>query len=189
MSVIAPHDSRDRLITVAEASDILPRYRGTPIEELLQYQNLGMAMPASVERARLFITMCIDYRKELRVPNQFAFVMRTAAGRLHGNEWELAFAVGIGGLGTVALLGHNDCAMMHVTEKEDHFVQGLVERGGCEPWAARMLFEANANEHEIFDPVSFVLEQARHVRQVYPKLLVAPLLYDVFTDRLLQVVE
>ena len=60
------------LIAADALEAILPQYRGTPIELLLRYHNLRDPLPASSGHAQLLISMCMDYRKELLVPTEFA---------------------------------------------------------------------------------------------------------------------
>ena len=175
------------LIDVASAEDVLPVYRDSPIERLLRYHNLGEPRPDGMGGAELFIAMCIDNRKALDLPNEFAFVLRTAGARLDGNEFELTYAVAVGGVAAVALIGHTDCGMAHVMAKRDAFVAGLVERGHVEPGAASAHFDAHAPGYAIAGPVEFTLDQAAMVRTHLPGLLVAPLLYRVEDGRLVQI--
>ena len=63
------------IIPVNYRDDILPEYRGTPVELLLEYHNLGRAMGAT-PAPQMLIGMCMDSRKSLRIPNDFAFVLR-----------------------------------------------------------------------------------------------------------------
>jgi carbonic anhydrase len=177
------------LIPVDALTDILPKYRGTPIERFLRYHNLGEPLPPSTGRAELLIGMCMDHRKDLTIPNEFAYVLRSAGGNLRDSAFEISYAVGIGGIGTVALLAHTDCGMAHVTEKRAAFVRGLVERGGWEEQAAVAHFTDYATRYEIGDPIEFVVSEAARLRQVYPRLMVAPLLYAVENDRLVQINE
>lgn len=71
----------DRFIPVRKESDILPVLRGTPIETLLAYQNFGTPHVAH-ERADLLIGMCMDNRKHLRIPENFAYIIRAGGGNL-----------------------------------------------------------------------------------------------------------
>ena len=68
-------------LPVSNADDILPEYRDTPVGRLLEYHNLGRG-PAAVSRPELLIGMCMDSRKHLRIPNDFAFVLRTAGANM-----------------------------------------------------------------------------------------------------------
>src|SRR4051794_26279104 len=128
---------------------ILPQYRGTPIEQLLQYQNLGIPVPRSSGHTQLLISMCMDYRKELRVPGEFAYVLRSAGGGLHGTVFEVSYAIAVGGVRWLAILTHTDCGMAHLMNKRDAFARGLAEHGGWSREAAASLFDGAAAEHYI----------------------------------------
>jgi carbonic anhydrase len=135
------------------------------------------------------VGMCMDHRKDLTLPNEFAYVLRAAGGNLRDSEFEISYAVSIGGVSTIALLAHTDCGMANVTDKREAFVQGLVARGGFKEDAAADQFSKFAARYEIGDPAEFALNEAVRLRRLYPNLLVAPLLYTVEDDRLLQLSE
>src|SRR2546421_443624 len=85
----------ERLIPVKAEPDILPAYRKTPIETLLAYQNLNR--PHGVhDKAELLIGMCMDNRKHLRVPENFAYILRSGGGNLRYSEFKVSYAVVIG---------------------------------------------------------------------------------------------
>lgn len=175
------------LVPVRSVSDILPMYRGTPVERLLRYHNLGESLPPSTGHAEILVGMCMDHRKDLTLPNEFAYVLRSAGGNLKGSEFEISYAVGVGRVSTIVLLAHTDCGMAHVTEKGEIFVRGLVEWGGCEEEAASCHFAEYATRYEIGDPLQFVVSEAVRIQSYYPRLMVAPLLYTVEDDRLTQI--
>ena len=111
----------DRLIPVRNQSDILPALRGTPIETLLAYQNLGVPH-TSHERAELLIGMCMDNRKHLRIPENFAFIIRAGGGNLRYSEFKVSYAIAIGGVSAIALLGGGSA----------HFIASDAHSAG--PW-------------------------------------------------------
>jgi len=176
-----------RLIPVDGVEAILPAYRGTPIERLLRHHNLGQEQPRTDRRAELLISMCMDHRKYLMLPTEFAFVLRSAGGNLQGREFELSFAIAVGGVRTIALLAHTDCRMTRVTGMRDAFVSGLVERGGWAADDAAAQFDRHAERYEIGDAVEFVCSEVDRLRRLYPGVQVAPLLYRVEDDRLVQI--
>jgi carbonic anhydrase len=175
------------LVSVNAASDILPAYRGTPVAELLEYHNLGRALPPTTGTARMLVAMCMDHRKDLLIPNEFAYVLRSAGGNLRDSEFEVSYAVAVGGVATIALLGHTHCGMAHVTAHREAFVAGLVARAGWQAEAAGAHFDLYVARYHIGDPLGFVVREAARIRALYPKVLVAPLLYEVETDRLAQI--
>jgi carbonic anhydrase len=174
---------------VASDGDILPAYRDTPVGRLLRYHALGAPLPPSAGHAELLVAMCMDNRKELRVPNEFAYVLRSAGGNLRDREFDVSYAVAVGGVSAIALLAHTDCGMAGVTARRETFVAGLAERGGWTRADAERHFEECAVRYQIGDPVAFVVGEAARLRRRYPGLLVAPLLYRVEDDTLTQIVE
>lgn len=178
-----------QLVPVNSPDDILPVFRGTPIESLLRYHNLAEALPPSTGHAHLLVAMCMDHRKELVIPNEFAYVLRSAGGNLCDSEFEVAYAVAVGGVDTIALLAHTDCGMSHVLGKRDAFIAGLVERAGWTPENAAEHFDDYAHRYHIGDAVTFVLDEAARLRALFPAVRVAALLYKVDSDRLVQVID
>jgi carbonic anhydrase len=176
-----------RLVEVNTRDDIFPQYLGTPIELLLRYHCLGEPQPDSSGQPQMFIAMCIDHRKRLSIPNEFAYMLRTAGTRLLGNEFELSFAIAIGGVSTIALIGHTQCGMTRVLEQREQFIQGLVKRAGVTPEVARAHFDASAPGYAITSPVDSILHKAKVVQKHLPDVLVAPLLYRVEDDQLAQI--
>ena len=177
------------LVQVHSLSDILPMYRGTPVERLLRYHNLGEPLPPSTGRAEMLVVICMDHRKELRLPSEFAYVLRAAGGNLRGSEFEISYAVGVARVSAIVLLAHTDCGMAHVTEKREIFVRGLVEWGGCDEETASRQFAEHATRYEIGDPLQFVVSEAVRIQSHYPRLMVAPLFYTVEDDRLTQITD
>jgi carbonic anhydrase len=64
-----------RLVNISTTDDIFPEYRQTPIGLLLEYHNLNRPFE-SYDRAQLLIGMCMDNRNHLRLPDNFAFIIR-----------------------------------------------------------------------------------------------------------------
>jgi carbonic anhydrase len=173
---------------VTRLEEILPQYRNTPIELMLRYHNLGEPRPPSGGTPVMLVSMCMDHRKELHVPNEFAYILRSAGGNLRDSEFEVSYAVAVGGVSTIALLAHTDCGMVHVSAKGKPFVEGLVRRAGWDRAAAEQHFADAVSRYEIGDAIAFVAGETRRLRSRYPKLLIAPFLYSVEDDRLAQVV-
>ena len=170
--------------------DSLPTFcLRTPTEWLLRYHNLSEPLPSSSGRAALLVGMCMDDRKGLAIPKELAFVLRAAGGNLRDHEFDISFAVAIGGVTAIALLAHTDCGMVRVSRRRAAFIRGLVARGGWDESRAVEHFDESVSLYEIQDSVAFALEETSRLRAFYPALLVAPLLYRVEDDRLLQIVD
>jgi carbonic anhydrase len=178
---------RPRVVPVSSPDDVLPEYAGTPIGSLLGYHNLGQPLPPAYERPVLLVGMCMDHRKVLTIPNEFAYVLRSAGANLRDSSFEISFAVGVGGVSAIALLGHTDCGMVHVTRRRDEFVDGLVERAGWDATKAARHFDRFAHRYEITDTIQFTVVEAKRLHRQYPRLLIAPLLYSVEDDRIAQI--
>lgn len=176
-----------QIIPVDSISDILPAYQGTSIEWLLRYHNLSEPLPSTSGRAELLVGMCMDNRKDLTIPKEFAFVLRAAGGNLRDHAFDISYAIAVGGVRAIALLAHTNCGMVGVRERRATFIRGLVERGGWDDRQAARHFDDSVAVYEIEDAVRFVLEETTRLATVYPTVLVAPLLYRVEDDRLLQV--
>ncbi len=174
------------LIPVDSVDAILPAYRGTAIDRLLRCHNLGQTLPAAGGQPQLLISMCMDHRKELVLPNEFAYVLRSAGGNLRDSEFEVSYAIAMGGVRTIALLAHTDCGMAHVTANREAFVRGLAERGGWPAEKALAHFDRYAERYQIGEVVEFACDEADRLRRLYPRVQVAPLLYRVEDDRLVQ---
>ena len=160
-------------------------YHDTEIADLLAYHNLGMPYRRRrSSQANLLVGMCMDYRQRLRIPDNFAYVMRTAGANVRGLESQISFAVAVGGVRAIAIIGHDQCRMGDLSTKRDAFVSGLINDAGWERHVAEAHFKDFASRFEIADPVKFACAQARHLRQQYPRITVAPLLYQHDDERL-----
>ena len=84
---------------------------------------------------------------------------------------------------------HTDCGMVGVRRKRETFVAGLVEDAGWSPDAAAQHFDESVAVYEIGDPIAFVRDEARRLSMLYPRVLVAPLLYRVEDDRMVQIAD
>ena len=177
----------DRLVPVASVEDIFPEYRDTPVGRLLEYHNLKAPLD-TYAHAQLLIGMCMDHRKQLRLPDNFAYVIRTGGGNLRHSEFKVSYAVAVGGVVAIALVAHTNCGMVNLMSKKESFVDGLVNNAGWERQWAEEHFMHFAPLFEIGNEIDFVLSEAKRLRLRYPKVLVAPMLYRV-EDRLLYLLK
>ncbi|HBI22641.1 MAG: carbonic anhydrase [Nitrospirae bacterium RIFCSPLOW2_12_42_9] len=173
----------DRIVPINSADDIFPQYKGTPVGHLLEYHNLGFPFKTHLH-AEILIGMCMDYREELRIPDEFAYVIRAGGGNLRHSEFYVSYAIAVGGVSSIALFTHTDCGMVNVMSRKERFISGLVEKAGCNREWAERLFMSTATSFEIGNEIDFVLSEANRLRKVYPKILVAPMLYRVEDDLL-----
>ena len=166
------------IIPVNYRADILPEYRDTPVGLLLEYHNLERAA-GSMRRRRLLIGMCMDSRNALRVPRNFAYVLRTAGANMRDNEFRISYAIAVLGVRTIVLIAHTDCGMKTVAGKHDEFIRGMVDHAGWTPEQAEAVFAEGVPKFGIGDEVEFVMEETDRLRRLYPRIEVAPLLYQL----------
>jgi carbonic anhydrase len=164
--------------SVTSAGDIPPAYRDTPIGLLLEYHNLGRPFE-SYQNARLLIGMCMDNRKHLHIPDNYAFILRAGGANLRDSEFKVSYVISVGNIRHIALIGHNQCGMVNLVSRKKQFVQGLVDNAGWTHEAAEEHFNHYAPMFEIGNEIDFVLSEVVRLRQRYPGITVAPLIYNV----------
>lgn len=174
---------KHELIPVHRREDIFEEYQNTPIADLLEYHNLHRPLD-HYKTAKMVVGMCMDNRKHLRRPKGFAFVLRTGGANMRNKEFKISYAIAIAGIEHLALIGHTNCGMVNLHERKDLFIDGLVKHAGWSAQQAKEHFEKFEPEFEIGDEVQFILEESRRLAKLYPKLKVAPLLFNV-DDRML----
>ncbi len=176
-----------RLIPVSTKEDIPTNYRGTPIGLLLEYHNLNCAHD-SYTQAALLIGMCMDYRKNLLIPDNFAYVIRSGGGNLQYSEFKVSYAIAVGGVKSIALIGHTDCGMVNLSARKEQFIQGLVLNAGWEENSAEEHFLRYADKFEIGNEIDFVFSEANRLRSRYPGIQVEPMMFRV-EDNLLYLIS
>ena len=173
----------NRLLSITSRQDILPQYRDTPIGLLLEYHDLGRDFDAYAN-AELLVGMCMDNRKHLDVPDNFAYIIRTGGANLRYSEFKVWYAIAVGGVRHIALIGHTQCGMVNLIARKEQFIRGLVHGAGWQAQAAEDHFFRFAPMFEIGNEVDFILSEVKRLRLRYPEIVVAPLLYRVEDNRL-----
>lgn len=168
----------DRLLRIASRDDILPEYRGTPIGQLMEFHNLNKPF-TEFQNAQLLIGMCMDNRKHLHIPDNFAFIIRAGGANLRYSEFKVSFAIAVGGVRTIALIGHTNCGMVSLVSRKDQFIDGMVEHAGWDKESAEQHFMQFAPMFEIGSEIDFTLSETKRLRLRYPKIQIAPMLYRV----------
>lgn len=177
----------EKLIEVNSKGNIPEDYRNTPIGLLLEYHNLGRKLD-KCDRAQLLVGMCMDNRKSLHVPDNFAYIIRTGGANLRHSSFKVSYAVAIGKIRHIALIGHNNCGMVNLVKRKKEFIKGLVDVGWDEDLAEEH-FTSFAPIFEISNEIDFLKREAKRLRVRYPKVQVAPLLYKVEDNRLYLIKE
>jgi carbonic anhydrase len=174
---------KNKLIPVTQKSHISAEYRNTPIGLLLEYHNLHRPFEVYAQ-ARLLIGMCMDNRKHLHMPDNFAFIIRSGGGNLRYSEFKVSYAIAVGQVGHIALIAHNHCGMLNLISRKKEFIDGLVRRAGWRKEAAEEHFMNLAPMHEIGNEIDFVISETDRLSKRYPRIKVAPLYYRVEENRL-----
>ena len=177
-----------RLLPITSRGEIPPQYRDTPIGLLLEYHNLSRPYDA-YSTAQLLIGMCMDNRKHLHIPDNFAFIIRSGGANLRYSEFKVSYAIAVGGVRSIALIGHTECGMVNLIARKEQFVRGLVDSAGWTPEEADEHFFHFAPMFEIGNEIDFILSEVKRLRLRYPKIPVAPMLYRVEDNRLYLIEE
>jgi carbonic anhydrase len=178
----------NQLISISSKSDIPIQYRETAIGLLLEYHNLERPYEL-YSNAQLLIGMCMDNRKHLHIPDNFAFIIRSGGANLRYSEFKVSYAVAVGNVQFIALIGHDQCGMVHLDDRKEQFIHGLVKNAGWILEDAEDHFNLFAPMFEIGSEIEFVLSEVKRLRLRYPKIIVAPLLYRVEDNRLYLIQE
>ncbi len=126
----------------------------------------------------------MDNRKHLRIPENFAYIIRTGGANLRYSEFKVSYAIAIGKIKYIALIGHNNCGMVNLISKREDFINGLVENAGWEREWAEQHFMHFAPMFEIGNEIDFLLSEAKRLRLRYPKITIVPLLYKIEDNKL-----
>ncbi len=174
---------KHKIVPVVKKGDIPKVYRNNPIGLLLEYHNLNRPFEAHPQ-ARLLIGMCMDNRKHLHIPDNFAYIIRSGGANLRYSEFKVSFAIGVGRVRHIALIAHNHCGMVNVASKKKEFINGLVKGAGWSREAAQEHFMNLAPMHEIDNEIDFIMSEKDRLSKKYPKIKVAPLYYRLEDNRL-----
>lgn len=172
-----------RLIKIGQEKDIPDTLTDTPIHELLACQNWD-APHKVYTKAQLLIGMCMDHRKHLHIPENFAYIIRTGGGNLRYSAFKVSYAIAVGGVRHIALIAHNHCGMVDLNARREQFVEGLCTNAGWSREQAEEHFSVHAPLFEIENEATFVLEEALRLSGQYPGVCVTPLYYTLEDNRL-----
>lgn len=177
----------NRLIAIQSKKDIPSEYQDNPIGLLFEYHNFGR--PNDVYSSpQLLIGMCMDNRKHLHIPDNFAFIIRTGGANLRYSEFKVSYVISVGGARHIVLIGHNQCGMVNLMSRREQFIQGLVEGAGWDRQAAEEHFTHFVPIFEIGNEIDFVLSETKRLKSRYPKIEIVPLMYRV-EDNLLYMIR
>lgn len=172
-----------RLLPIQSKDNIPTFYQNTPIGLLLEYHNLYRTF-ATYEKAQLLIGMCMDNRKHLHIPDNFSFIIRAGGANLRYSEFKVSYAIAVGRIRHIALIGHNNCGMVNLVSRKAEFINGLVETAGWDNETAEQHFINFAPMFEIGNEIDFTLSEAKRLRLRYPKIVIAPMMYLIEDNKL-----
>lgn len=168
----------DRLIPVRSVTDIPKQYQNTPIQLLLEYQNMNRPHE-SYSNAQILVGMCMDNRKALNVPDNFAYILRAGGANMRPSGFKISYAIAVGGVRYIAIAGHTQCGMVNLMARKQLFIDGLVEHAGWDREKATNHFINLVPMFEIGNEIDFVLSEVRRLRGEYPKITIVPMLYRI----------
>lgn len=172
-----------QLLKIASEEQIPKEYLGTPIEELIRFQNLSADF-VEYTSARLLVGMCMDNRKQLRIPENFSYIIRTGGANLRYCEFKVSYAVAIGEVTHIALIAHDNCGMVNLVSKRQQFIEGLSKNAGWEKSRAEEHFMNYAPIFEIDNELEFVVKESKRLAEKYPLVKVVPLFYSIADNKL-----
>lgn len=177
-----------RLIEINSFNSIPKLYTPGPIGDLIEYQNLNKTHTHK-QKPELLICTCMDNRINLHIPDKYAFVIRLGGVNLQHSMFHISYAIATAGLRNVAIIGHNQCGMSNLNERKMEYCNGLVKYAGWDLTQAQSFFSSEADKYEIGDEIDGVLRQTIILRNKFPMVTVAPLLYMMEDNRLYCVSE
>jgi len=173
----------NKLLSIVSENDILPQYRNTPISKLIEYHNLNKEFD-TYQKAELLIGMCMDNRKHLHMPDNFAYIIRSGGANLRYSEFKVSYAIAVGQVRHIVLIGHNNCGMVNLSARKNEFIKGLIEIAGWDKNRAEEHFLHYAPMFEIHNETGFILSEAKRLREIYPNIIFAPMFYMVDDNKL-----
>jgi SulP family sulfate permease len=173
----------NRLIKVNSMADIPARFHNTPISDLLRAQNMYDIGYEISPGPILIIGMCIDHRKQLHLPKNGAYIIRSPGANMKDQEFSIALALSAG-ITYMALLVHNKCLMSKPQERKELLKRILVQEHAWDGDYVDKAFDEFVSSKQIGDPISFGTHEAARLQNLFKGLTVVPLLYDIYSDKL-----
>jgi len=178
----------NNMTIVKDETDIPVGYRNTPIARLILYYNLSLS-PESYDQAEVLVLMCMDNRQVLRLPRNFSFIICNSGGTRKGVSFSISFAIAVGRIRNIAIIGHSDCMMVNLETRKEDFVKNLSERFMWKRTEAEDHFLEMCPQFEKKDIMGSVVAEVEFIRSQYPGVIVAPLFYSLEDDHLYLIEE
>ncbi len=175
-----------RIKAIKSRDDLPTRWHDSPIEEFIGAHNWEKPIErTSATTPSLLLVSCIEFRFQPDIPPYFAYVIRSAGGRLShmaGSEFALSYILAKG-VRHVAIVGHNDCGMTKVYQFKPQLVQALVDQG-WEPERAQRFIDDNADNFAISDEIDSLEKEYLRLKESFKNIEIAPLFVSLSTKRL-----
>jgi hypothetical protein len=171
-----PEYYRDKLFEIHFSMDIPRHWVGTPIEAFILSQNFGYPLEPHSE-PQLLIASCIEFRFALDVPAMYAYVIRSAGGRLQGSEFAVGYVLSKG-VKHLLLIAHNDCGMTKVAQHAPHIVEAFVEQGWSKERAEEFV-RSHAGRFAIRDELEGLEQEYHRLKRLFKDVHVAPLFLNL----------
>jgi len=123
------------------------------------------------------------------MPDNFAFIIRAGGANMRYSEFKVSYAIAVGKVSYIALIGHNNCGMVNLISRKTEFINGLVNIAGWKREKAEEHFMQFAPMFEIGNETDFILNETKRLRLLYPKIVIAPMFYLVENNKLYFVKE
>ena len=173
----------ERLIHITNSEQIPDEFKQTPIANLLEYHNLGKVQ-SNYSTAQILIGTCMDYRVRFQIPLNFAYMIRTGGANMKNMEFKISYAIAVGDIKHIAIIGHSDCAMTKLAVNKKIFIRGLVKQSKWSAKKAIRHFSDKSQVFEIKDEIDFTLKESKRLRKLYPGITIIPMIYDVDDNKL-----
>jgi len=168
----------ERLLNISKSEQIPELYKDTPIFSLIEFHNLGKEHEV-LTNPQMLIGSCMDFRLSFNIPRNFSYMIRTGGANMANMEFKISFAVSVGGIKHIAIIGHSDCAMTKLSLNETKFIRGMVKHA---KWSKRLAirhFNNKSLEFGIKDEIDFTLKEVKRLRKLYPGITIVPLIYQI----------
>lgn len=172
-----------KLISILKAADIPNNLISTPFEVLLQSHNLEHIYN-SFEKPKLIILTCIDYRINLHLPENFAYIIRLAGANVDNSEFSLLFSLAYSGIKYVAVLHHTDCAMSKLQAIEDKIFAGLTKNLKMTSEKAKSYIKNNFPNYKLNNEILSATTTANKLTKSYSEVKFLPLIYNVENQKI-----
>jgi hypothetical protein len=171
---------RDRVVDMTSSVSIPDRWRGTPIEAFVQCQNFGYPLHPH-ETPQVLISACMEFRYALPVPANYAYVIRSAGGRLTGSELAVGYAISRG-VKNLLLIAHNDCGMSKLLEHKPNIIEAFIQQGWSRA-SAEKYFETHEERYRIADELESLRIEYFRLKKLFQAIHVAPLFLTLADKR------